>query len=269
MPEDDCRSFLSRPLQRGTGVPLRAQAHSRILDGIRAGVFQPNTMIPAESELGRLMGVSRTVVREALMLLEEDGFLVARRGIGRFVADALPTPGLQHLRPMEQLLASPGLPPVEARRTETARQSPSSTFVSEGLGIETSAPSWFFETVLLREDRPIALCQEHLAAEDPGHGAADDGAPGRVDRARQGDVPADRTVLAVLIGRYGSAVGPATTTLTTGTVGVSRAAALRTGGDEPAIVLTQIVPVDGRPFYLAKHLVLNAAGALSLIQHLP
>lgn len=32
------------------------------------------------------MKVGRTVVREALMLFEEDGLIQARRGVGRFVA---------------------------------------------------------------------------------------------------------------------------------------------------------------------------------------
>jgi GntR family transcriptional regulator len=259
---DDHRSFLSQPLRRDSGVPLRVQAHSRILDGVRSGLLRPGTMIPTETELGQLMGVSRTVVREALMLLEEDGFLIARRGIGRFVADSLPRAGLQQLRPLEDLLANPSLPPLELRRSEVTRQSPSATFVSEELGIDASQPTWFFETVLLRQGEPIALCQEHLAAQDPNDGNPPDWAA----HMRPESSVVEHTLLPLLINHYGAAIGPAAAKITPGTPGASRAALLRTDAAEPAVVLTHTAPLDGRPFYLAKHLILAGAGPLSLTQ---
>ncbi|MFF0630314.1 GntR family transcriptional regulator [Streptomyces sp. NPDC004296] len=256
---DDRLTFLSRPLPRDSGVPLRVQAHSRILDGIRSGTLRPGTMIPTETELGRLLGVSRTVVREALMLLEEDGFLTARRGVGRFVADTPPQAGLHRLVPIEELLAAPSTP-LRLRRSEVTRQTPAPTFVTEELGLDARKSTWFIETVLLRDDEPIALCQEHLAA--PASGDLDWG-----DATRPEDAPADHTLLALLIRHHGPALGPATVRITLGTPGPTRATVLRTGPAEPAIVLTHTAALDGRPFYLAKHIVLAAAGPLTLTQN--
>lgn len=62
---------------------------------IRNNLLTPGSMLPTETELGGDMKVSRTVVREALMLLEEDGLIRARRGVGRFVADTLPRIGIE------------------------------------------------------------------------------------------------------------------------------------------------------------------------------
>jgi DNA-binding transcriptional MocR family regulator len=53
------------------------------------------------------MKVSRTVVREALMLLEEGGLIRARRGVGRFVADTLPPSESGGSAPSRKSLAAP------------------------------------------------------------------------------------------------------------------------------------------------------------------
>jgi GntR family transcriptional regulator len=95
--------------------------YSRIAEAIRNGLLTPGSMIPTETELGTDMKVSRTVVREALMLLEEDGLIRARRGVGRFVSDTLPRIGIERIQPFEDVLGSPGQQ-VEVKRTQVVRQ---------------------------------------------------------------------------------------------------------------------------------------------------
>ena len=90
----DAARFLSQPVAAQPSSPLRVAVYSRIAEAIRNGFLTPGSMIPTETELGTDMKVSRTVVREALMLLEEDGLIRARRGVGRFVSDTLPRIGI-------------------------------------------------------------------------------------------------------------------------------------------------------------------------------
>ena len=52
---------------------------------IAAGTFRPGTQLPTEAELCDMLGVSRTVVREALRVLEDDGLVARRHGVGTFV----------------------------------------------------------------------------------------------------------------------------------------------------------------------------------------
>lgn len=52
-------------------------------------------MIPTETELCTDMKIGRTVIREALRLLEEDRLIRVRRGVGRFVSDTLPRIGIE------------------------------------------------------------------------------------------------------------------------------------------------------------------------------
>jgi DNA-binding GntR family transcriptional regulator len=77
------------------------------------------------------MLVSRIVVREALMLLEEDGFIRARRGVGRFVSDTLPRIGIERIRPFEEVLGGPGHQ-VQIKRVQVEKQ-PASEFVAPGV----------------------------------------------------------------------------------------------------------------------------------------
>ncbi len=100
--------YLEVPLLTSPGQPLRVAVYDRISNGIRSGVLGMGELLPRETELGTSLGVSRTVVREALMLLEEDGLIVTRRGIGRFVAESIPHEGADEFQPIEQLFAEAG-----------------------------------------------------------------------------------------------------------------------------------------------------------------
>ncbi len=58
----------------------------RIAREIRSGRLAPGSRLPTEQELMVAMGVSRTVVREAVAGLKADGLVVTRQGLGAFVA---------------------------------------------------------------------------------------------------------------------------------------------------------------------------------------
>jgi GntR family transcriptional repressor for pyruvate dehydrogenase complex len=56
-----------------------------IREVIEQGVLRPGDRLPTETELGTQLGVSRTVVREAVSQLESVGLLSVQRGRGTFV----------------------------------------------------------------------------------------------------------------------------------------------------------------------------------------
>jgi DNA-binding FadR family transcriptional regulator len=58
-----------------------------IKDLIRREKLKSGDRIPTEAELCLRHGVSRTVIREAIMRLRSEGVLIARQGIGVFVAE--------------------------------------------------------------------------------------------------------------------------------------------------------------------------------------
>jgi DNA-binding FadR family transcriptional regulator len=54
---------------------------------IRSGRIPPGSRLPTEQELSLSIGVSRTVVREAVAALRADGLVITRQGLGAFVAE--------------------------------------------------------------------------------------------------------------------------------------------------------------------------------------
>jgi GntR family transcriptional regulator, transcriptional repressor for pyruvate dehydrogenase complex len=78
-------------------APVRSQTAfeetlERLGTAIRLGLLEPGARLPAERELCRQMGISRSTLRQALTTLVQSGHLTATRGRsgGTFVADAPP-----------------------------------------------------------------------------------------------------------------------------------------------------------------------------------
>lgn len=65
---------------------LTDQLTVALRDRIRGGAWSRGSRIPTEVELVEQLGVSRTVLREAVSRLRAEGLLVARQGAGVFVA---------------------------------------------------------------------------------------------------------------------------------------------------------------------------------------
>ena len=64
---------------------LAILARDKIVELIERKELVPGVKIPAEGEFARRLGVSRGILREAYRLLEEDGLIRRRPGIGTFV----------------------------------------------------------------------------------------------------------------------------------------------------------------------------------------
>ena len=75
-------------LDRSSGVPLRLQLRDALQRQITEGSYHPGEAFPTEREIAERFRVSRTTIREALVDLVKDGFLVRQQGKGTFVARA-------------------------------------------------------------------------------------------------------------------------------------------------------------------------------------
>lgn len=56
----------------------------RLLTELASGAWRDGAMIPSEAHLQQTFGISRTTVRRALALLERDGHIERRQGLGSF-----------------------------------------------------------------------------------------------------------------------------------------------------------------------------------------
>lgn len=66
-------------------VKLSDQIYERIFGLIVSGEFPEKSKLPTEVDLADRLNVSRTIVREALARLRDEGFVVSRQGAGTFV----------------------------------------------------------------------------------------------------------------------------------------------------------------------------------------
>ena len=67
------------------GTVLSQQIAIRLLKEMQGGVFKGCSRLPAEVDLASQLGVSRTVIRDALSELEREGYVERVRGIGTVV----------------------------------------------------------------------------------------------------------------------------------------------------------------------------------------
>jgi GntR family transcriptional regulator/MocR family aminotransferase len=127
-------------LERGspTRRPLRAQLEDGLREAVRSGRLPAHSRLPATRELAADLGLSRRLVVDAYAQLLAEGYLVARRGAGTFVAGAAVAGGTAEIEPRAHTLAFdffPGYPDLSAfpRQTwlralrETLRDAPDST----------------------------------------------------------------------------------------------------------------------------------------------
>jgi GntR family transcriptional regulator / MocR family aminotransferase len=75
-------------LDRSARGSLRAQLEDALREAVRTGRLAADARLPATRALASDLGVSRRLVVDAYAQLLAEGYLVARRGAGTFVADA-------------------------------------------------------------------------------------------------------------------------------------------------------------------------------------
>jgi GntR family transcriptional regulator, transcriptional repressor for pyruvate dehydrogenase complex len=67
----------------------------RLADEISKGRLTPGTRLPTEAAMMQSMGVSRTVIREAIAQLKAQGYVTTRQGSGAFIANDVRRRGFQ------------------------------------------------------------------------------------------------------------------------------------------------------------------------------
>ena len=78
---------LKNPLSLDSEIPLYSQLMGIIKRSITSGALKVGDLLPSEAELCRAYDISRNTVRQAIGALEEEGFVVRKRGKGTFVSD--------------------------------------------------------------------------------------------------------------------------------------------------------------------------------------
>ena len=135
-------------------------AQYELRQAITEGTFRPGSQLPTEAELCEMLGVSRTVVREALRVLEDDGLVSRRHGVGTFVRNHPILKNLNFNFGITEMIESAGLKPgtghLEVRR-ETADEEKANQ-----LRVPPGTPLVTVERVRTADGRPVVYTLDTL-----------------------------------------------------------------------------------------------------------
>ena len=76
-----------RRIDKGSRIPYYYQLGEILKEEIELGRWAPGELVPSEAGIAELFGVSRTVIRKALDMLEADGAVIRIKGKGTVVAE--------------------------------------------------------------------------------------------------------------------------------------------------------------------------------------
>jgi GntR family transcriptional regulator len=135
-------------------------AHYELRQAITEGTFRPGSQLPTEAELCEMLGVSRTVVREALRVLEDDGLVTRRHGVGTFVRNHPILKNLNFNFGITEMIESAGLKPGTSHLAvlkETADEEK-----SQQLRVPLGTPLTTVERVRTADGRPVVFSIDTL-----------------------------------------------------------------------------------------------------------
>ncbi|HXQ37094.1 MAG TPA: GntR family transcriptional regulator [Anaerolineales bacterium] len=139
---------------------LTEVAQQELRQAITRGTFRPGSQLPTEAELCEMLGVSRTVVREALRVLEDDGLVARRHGVGTFVRNHPILKNLNFNFGITEMIESAGLKPGTSHlaiQTENADQEK-----AEQLRVAVGTPLITVERVRTADGRPVVYSLDTL-----------------------------------------------------------------------------------------------------------
>jgi len=143
--------------------PLYAQVYDRLRTMIQENDLEPGQQLPSEAEMASQLGISRATLREALRLLEEEGHILRRHGVGTFVAPSTHLEsGLERLESILTLAARAGME-TRVRDLEVDTIAAERPLVDR-LRVPSKSPLTRIRRTILIEDQPAAYMDDIVPA---------------------------------------------------------------------------------------------------------
>jgi len=151
------------PINRPTHTTLTDQTVLAIQEAIRLGKFPAGSQLPPEMELLQMMGISRTTLREALRILEEQRLIRKRRGLGTFVMERAIIKDMSQNFGITEMISQAGYTP--GTRDFQIFSDKASKSLAEKLGIPEKSMIVMIERVRTANDTPIVWTRDIMPQE--------------------------------------------------------------------------------------------------------
>ena len=148
-------------IDRFSPTPYYYQLQEILQTWIEENGIPPHTQIFSEAELCERFGVSRTVVRQALLGLERNGLVYRAKGRGSFVAPPKLRQQITELTSFTQDMRECGVRP--ASHVLRQEMHPVGAAIAQRLQIPPQTSVFCLERVRLANDEPLALETAYLS----------------------------------------------------------------------------------------------------------
>jgi GntR family transcriptional regulator len=150
---------------------LTNQVVADLRQAIASGAFGSNGQLPSEPTLSQQLGVSRPTVREAIAVLEQEGLVIRRHGLGTFVMSAVvDLPNILNVNTgITDMIRSAGKTP--GTRNTVVDTTVADERIAAQLDIDAGTAVAVIERTRTADDRPVALTRDFVRLDHlPGQG---------------------------------------------------------------------------------------------------
>ncbi|WP_017727378.1 GntR family transcriptional regulator [Halalkalibacterium ligniniphilum] len=144
--------------------PLYLQVIDKIKQDIETNIYKEGQKLPSEFELSKQLGISRATLREALRLLEEEGVVIRRHGVGTFVhSKPLFSAGIEELYSVSDMIVQANMKPGTiflSSQIKEATEDDLRKFNDEGL-----EEMLVIERVRTADGVPVVYCEDKIPSE--------------------------------------------------------------------------------------------------------
>jgi len=149
-----------RRIDRASPVPLYYQLQEILKREIEDGRWRPGSLLPSEADLVAGFGISRTVIRKALDVLESDGQVQRRKGKGTVVAP--PKFRYEAVAAARDWLGPDIAEAAVLWRLIHVAPAPAGAYLARLLSVTSDEPVWDVVFVSAVGGRPVSLSQMSL-----------------------------------------------------------------------------------------------------------
>jgi GntR family transcriptional regulator len=152
--------FSSIQLDKGSPVPIYLQIAEGISALLATGVFPPGYVLPPERVLCGQFGISRMTLRQAMSLLDREGLVDSRRGMGTVVAHGRLRKQQQELRSFSEEIRGRGGHP-ESRLISMKLAAPA-PYVQDFFELPGQQKVYAIQRLRLNDGEPLAVEHAHI-----------------------------------------------------------------------------------------------------------
>jgi GntR family transcriptional regulator len=152
---------LAGDINKTSPIPYYVQLKEILLRFIEINQVKSGEQFPGEHDLCKIFDLSRTVIRQTLSILEQEGVIVRKKGKGAFIASRKITESLvQKLTGFHQDMTERGVTPVS--KVLIQKVVPANELVSEKLQVAYNTLVVMIERLRFINDEPIVLVTTFL-----------------------------------------------------------------------------------------------------------